>query len=282
MDLDHLYFVLQSQRGVTPSTVRHIHSVIRRALRQAVQWGWIGANPAANATQPRLVKPEITPPDVEQVAEILRVASETDPEFGRLLHIAATTGARRGELCALRWSDIDVGRNSLIIERSIIEVSGGVLEKDTKTHSFRRIALDEGSLEVIEVQREFSRERAVEAGLSLDADAFVFSRMPGGAVPWRPDHVTKCFAAIRDSLGFTGVRFHDLRHFAATRLIAAGVPVRTVSGRLGHANPSTTLMVYSHFLEASDQEAAKVMGGLVKRADPTPNSAKSRSRAKGI
>jgi integrase len=265
MDLDRLYHALMTKRGVTPSTVRHIHSVIRRAFRQAVLWGWNAVNPAANATQPRLVKPDLSPPDVEQVAEILRVANESDPEFGHLLHLAATTGARRGELCALRWRDIDVERASLSIERSIIEVAGGIFEKDTKTHASRRIALDEGSLEAVAAQRQLAHERATALGLIIDSDAFVFSRDPQGALPWRPDHVTKAFAVIRDSLGYRGVRLHDLRHFAATRLIAAGVPVRTVSGRLGHANPSTTLMVYSHFLEASDQEAAKVIGALVKR-----------------
>jgi integrase len=240
IDLDRLYHALQTR-------------------------GWIATNPAVNATQPRLIRPDLSPPDVDQVAEIIRAANESDPEFGHFLHLAATTGARRGELCALRWGDIDVERGSLSIERSIIEVSGGVFEKDTKTHSSRRIALDEGSLEVIELQRQLAHERASAAGLSMDVAGFVFSRDPEGALPWRPDHVTKEFAAVRDSLGYRGVRLHDLRHFAATRLIAAGVPVRTVSGRLGHANPSTTLMVYSHFLEASDQEAAKVMGGLVKR-----------------
>ena len=217
----------------------------------------------------------MTPPDVEQVAEILRAANESDPEFGHFLHLAATTGARRGEICALRWSDIDPERGSLSIERSIIEVAGGVFEKETKTHSSRRIALDEGSLEVIEAQRQLAQERAAAADIGLDNHAFVFSRDLSGAIPWRPDQVTKGFAVIRDSLGYRGVRLHDLRHFAATRLIAAGVPVRTVSGRLGHANPSTTLMVYSHFLEASDQDAAKIMGALVKRGGASPQNPKN-------
>lgn len=274
MDIDRLYHALQANGGATPSTVRHIHSVIRRAFRQGVLWGWVATNPAANATQPRLAKPDVSPPDVEQVAEILRAAGESDPELGHFIHLAATTGARRGELCGLRWRDIDVERGSLRIERSIIEVAGGVFEKDTKTHSSRRIALDDGTLEVIEAQRQLARGRASVAGLRLDVDAFVFSRDPPGALPWRPDHVTKEFGAIRDSLGYRGVRLHDLRHFAATRLIAAGVPVRTVSGRLGHANPTTTLMVYAHFLEASDREAATVMGELVKRGEPTRKSAR--------
>jgi hypothetical protein len=87
--------------------------------------------------------------------------------------------------------------------------------------------------------------------------------------------VTKRFAQVRDELGYGDMRLHDLRHFAATRLMAAGVPVRTVSGRLGHANPSTTLSVYAHFVEASDQEAASVVGKLV-------STSKSNSAARRV
>jgi integrase len=165
-------------------------------------------------------------------------------------------------LCALRWSNIDVKNKSMSIERGIIESTGGIFEKDTKTHASRRISLDPHTLEVLEEQRRLMKERASVAGVKLDNDSYVFSREPGGHTPWTPGWATKRFAVVRDSLGYE-FRLHDLRHFAATRLIAAGSPVRTVSGRLGHANPSTTLRVYSHFVEASDQDAAAIMGGLV-------------------
>jgi len=91
----------------------------------------------------------------------------------------------------------------------------------------------------------------------------VFSHDPGGAVPWAPDHVTKSFQRLRESVGLGAVRLHDLRHFAATSLLAAGVPIRTVSGRLGHANAATTLGVYAHFIEASDQQAANLLAAAI-------------------
>ena len=263
MELDELYQGLTRRIGLSSATVRQAHAIIRRALRQAVMWGWINTNPAANATPPRIVKADLSPPDVDQVGELLRAANDRDPEFANYLHIAATTGARRGELCALRWSNVNIEVGTLTIERSIVEVSGGLLEKDTKTHANRRIALDDDTLAVFEAQRHRAQERASLIGESVSDDAFVFSREPGGTTPWTPDSVTKRFATIRVELGYDNMRLHDLRHFAATRLMAAGVPVRTVSGRLGHANPSTTLSVYSHFVAASDQEAASVMGKLV-------------------
>jgi integrase len=259
--------------GLSPATVRQIHAIIRRAFRQAVMWGWVATNPAANATPPRLVKPKLSPPSATQVDQILRVADEYDPELGHFLHIAASTGARRGEVCALRWNNLDTKRMTLTIERSIAEVPGGLKEKDTKTHADRRIALDKETLEVFESQRAIATDRAKQVGMKIAANAYVFSREPDCLVPWTPGNVTNQFQAIRDSLGFTNMRLHDLRHFAATRLMAAGIPVRTVSGRLGHANPSTTLSVYTHFVEASDQDAALVMGNLRSRPRKTSGPA---------
>ena len=280
IDLDQLYYGLTNRVGLASATVRQIHAIIRRAFRQAVLWGWIATNPAVNATPPRLTKPDLSPPNVAQVAELLHAASEIDPELGNFLHLAATTGARRGELCALRWSNVDSSLKTLTIEHSIIEVLGGIVEKDTKTHTSRRISIDEGTLAVLEAQRNLATERASASGLDLRGDAYVFSREPDGQIAWNPGAVTKRFAILRRTLGFDEIRLHDLRHFAATRLMAAGVPVRTVSGRLGHANPSTTLSVYSHFVEASDQEAANVMGQLVTiggaaRTTPKGNTATS-------
>jgi integrase len=263
MDLDDLYQGLTKRVGLSSATVRQIHAIIRRALRQAVLWGWIVNNPAANATPPRQSKTNLFPPNVDQVGELLKFANLQDPEFAHFVHVASTTGARRGELCALRWSNLDTNLKTLTIERSIIEAPGGRLEKDTKTHSNRRIALGSDTLEILKKQRLIAQEPASQICTKVTDDAFMFSREPDGSIPWTPDSVTKRFAIVRDKLGYNNMRFHDLRHFAATRLMAAGVPVRTVSGRLGHANPSTTLSVYSHFVEASDQEAAKVMDSLV-------------------
>jgi integrase len=268
MDLDQLYLGLTKQVGLAPATVRQVHSVIRRAFRQAVRWGWVSTNPAINASPPRLVKADLSPPDVAQVGKILEMARADDPQLARFLHIAASTGARRGELCALRWSNLNTESQTLTIERSIIEVPGGLAEKDTKTHANRRIALDPGTLDVFEEQRIEMLNFARGASLKLTDDSYIFSREPDGAIPWTPGTVTRRFEMIRHALGYDKIRLHDFRHFTATRLMAAGVPVRTVSGRLGHANAATTLSVYAHWVEASDQEAATVMGLLLPQSKP--------------
>ena len=263
VDLDRLYLGLSNDVGLAPATVRQPHAVIRRAFRQAVRWGWIATNPATNATPPRLVRADLSPPNVDQVGKLLQQASTDDPDLGRFLHVAASTGARRGEICALRWRNLDAKLNTLTIERSIIEIPGGIAEKDTKNHANRRMALDPGTLSVLEEQRRDALKRAAQSGAKLTDESFIFSREPDGLIPWIPGNVTRRFQSLRRALGYDSMRLHDLRHFTATRLMAAGVPVRTVSGRLGHANPSTTLSVYSHFVAASDQVAASVMGDLL-------------------
>jgi len=271
-DLDRLYLGLVNEAGLAPATVRQAHAIIRRAFRQAVLWGWIATNPAVNATPPRIAKSNPSPPDAEQVGALLLKAAESDPELSRFLHVAATTGARRGEVCALRWTNFDAKLRTLTIERSIADLPGGLVEKDTKTHISRRMALDPGTAEVLEEQRSTMSELATESGFRFSQDSFIFSNEPDGLTPWVPGSVTKRFQKLRDALGYDKMRLHDLRHFTATRLIAAGVPVRTVSGRLGHSDPSTTLSVYAHFVQASDEVAAGVMGDLVPRKLPVPTN----------
>ena len=97
----------------------------------------------------------------------------------------------------------------------------------------------------------------------MPEDPFVFSPYVDGSKPFRPDNVTGFFVRVRDSLGLTNVRLHDLRHFTATQLIGANVDIRTVAGRLGHADPSVTLRVYSHVIEERDRAAAEVMGRVL-------------------
>lgn len=261
-DIDRFYLALSSS-GLAPASVRQVHAILHRALAQAVRWGWIGVNPAVNASPPRRRKAEISPPGPEAVIRLISAAEEVDPVFGAFLRLAAATGARRGELCGLRWSDIDDVAGTVVIERSVIEVEARTFVKDTKTHGSRRIAVDRATLAALQVHRQAQKDRALEALVREVADPFVFSRCPDGCQPWHPAQVTKEFIRLRARVGAPDVRLHDLRHYVATRLLAAGVPLRTVSGRLGHASASTTLGVYAHFVPASDQLAAEVLGDLL-------------------
>jgi integrase len=271
-DLDRLYAQLRTSGSASggplaPATVRRIHEIIRRALKQGVRWGWLSTNPAIHATPPRVPKSDVVPPTPENVVRLLELAEAEDPDLAVFLRLAAGTGARRGELCALRWSDIDLDPGTVLIARAMVHGSDGMVERSTKTHSARRIALDADTVAALSKYRARTAERAGECGVGLPEDARVFSFEPNGGTPWRPDVVTNRFNKLRRKAGLDSVRLHDLRHYVATRLIAAGVPVRTVSGRLGHANAATTLNVYAAFVQASDRDAAELLGQMLSGAE---------------
>ena len=274
--IDHFYATLRERGGVggrplSPASIHQVHAILRRALQQGVKWEWIASNPAALASTPRVRQFRVEPPDPIAVMRLIDVASKYDLGFGCFLIVAATTGARRGELCALRWSSIDMEAATLFITGSVVEGPRSKLfEKDTKTHGSRKIALDQLTVAALQAHYLRCELQAKQCDSILNRDAFIFSPDPDGRRPTAPNDVTKAFMRLRDRVGMESVRLHDLRHFAATRLLSAGVSVRTVSGRLGHANASMTLGVYAHFLEVSDREAAQTLGLMI---TPSPTKA---------
>lgn len=141
--------------------------------------------------------------------------------------------------------------------------SNGRVEKDTKSHQARRIAIDPATLAALEMHRVDLVRRADELGATLDVDALLFSADDHRQRPWRPDVVTNRFLRLCRKTGVSGVRLHDLRHFVATNLGAAGTPIATISARLGHRDVATTLNVYSHSLPAADRAAASTLGDLL-------------------
>jgi len=210
---------------------------------------------------------------VAEVRTLLGLCDGTHDDLGSLIYVAVTTGCRRGELCGLRWSDIDLARSTLVVARAISDVPGEVSVKDTKTHRSRRLALDPSTVEVLRRQRTRAVERAELAGVALGADAYVWSQSLDGAAPYRPGRVTAAFVSLRRRAGLDHVKLGSLRHFAATTLAGSGVGVRTIAGRLGHANPSVTLRTYAHFLDVADREAAAVMGELASSLTSLPSPA---------
>jgi integrase len=269
-DLDRCYRLLievgRSRGPYAPATVRRVHGIIRRALTQGVRWGWITHNPAIDASPPRVPLNELKPPDPAQVVRVFNLAREVDPDLATFIMLAASSGARRGELLALRWIDLDLDGGRLSIERGIVRVGEDLVEQGTKTHQSRRISLDAGSIANLRAHWGRMTERAAVAGTVITSEGFVFSHAVDGSTPWHPDSTSRAFRKICQRAGVTGIRLHDLRHYVATRLLAAGVDVRTVAGRLGHRNPSTTLNVYSHFVPEADREAADALGRIFKEA----------------
>jgi integrase len=177
--------------------------------------------------------------------------------------VLAATGCRRSEVLALRWTDVELATGELRVRRALAIVDRKVIEKDTKTHQARRIAIDPATLAALETHRLQIEDRARELNVPLGHDALVFSSDDYRQKPWRPDVVTNRFIRLCRKAGMSGVRLHDLRHFVATNLGAAGTPIATISARLGHRDVATTLNVYSHSLPAADRAAASTLGELL-------------------
>jgi integrase len=261
-NLDALYGAMKNA-GKSPKTIRNHHAIIATALHQGVRWGWVRSNVAELAKPPRVTQSRVTSPSLQVVREVIEAAERRDPRLAPLLMLAALTGMRRGELCALRWSDVDLNVGTIDVTRSLVVAPSGLIEKSTKTNRGRAVALDPVGIALLTQHRSKTKQWISQAQSELPENAFVFSPFVEGTTPFRPDNVTSFFIRVRNEVGAPTVRLHDLRHFTATQLIGAGVDVRTVAGRLGHSDPSVTLRVYSHALEERDRAAAAIMGQVM-------------------
>jgi integrase len=261
--LDHWYTRLR-QSGVGTARIRRIHQVVANALAQAVRWEWIPVNPAKSASPPPVAaRKAIKPPSLDDAAHLFAEAERADPEFALFLRLSLSLGARRGEICGLRWDDIDLDDHTIHIQRAVVAPKAGVQIKTTKTGAGRRVTVPQVVAADLRAHRRRCQERALAVGLRLADDAWVFSLDPDSGSPWRPDLVTHRFDRLRKAAGLEHVTLREFRHAHATQLIAAGVDISTVSNRLGHARKSTTLDRYADWLPAADRGAADVMDRLL-------------------
>ncbi|WP_207223704.1 tyrosine-type recombinase/integrase [Pseudonocardia sediminis] len=125
-------------------SIRIVHAILSGAFQRAIRWGWIAVSPVDQVEPPSVPRPNPNPPTAEEAAEIMKDA-EGDPDWSALIWFAMTTGARRGEICGLRWADIDLDRGVVVLRSSIGQIAGDVWEKDTKTHQHRRVTIDPGA-----------------------------------------------------------------------------------------------------------------------------------------
>ena len=259
-DLDRLYHAILAE-GRAPATVRQVHAIIRRSLRQAVLWGLIDNNPAERVQPPSLGQHEIVPPSTADVRRLLEVADRTDPLIGLYLRLAATTGARRAELCGLKWSDLDGA--TVTVRRTVSAIRGIHAEAPTKTRSVRQIVLPPDMVAGLERRRRFVRAQCMQVRTAIDDGWWVFPLGEPWAVrPWPPDGASARFARVRTAAGVT-MRLHDLRHWSATTLLDAGVSLVSVAARLGHADGTTTMKVYGHRTQRADEESAEIMAKML-------------------
>jgi integrase len=266
--LDALYEMLLDHgrvdgRGLAPKTVLNIHQVLRAALGDACRRGLLTRNEALLAHPPVLRARVSNKPaawNASQLATFLFAS-----RWHRLwpaIYLAATTGMRRGEVLGLRWGDIDIDASRVSVHRTLVAIAYETAESTVKTrHSRRVIDLAPDTVAVLGAWRQ----RRVEEGGRIEPDDIVFARADGNGL--HPHTLSQAFERLAARSDQPVIRFHDLRHTHATLLLKAGVPLKVVSERLGHATPAFTMAVYQHVLPGMQAEAAGIFADLIRRSD---------------
>ena len=248
------------------STIRNIHSILSGAFDAAQRWEWTDRNPADSAKPPtvtRKKRPATLPTDVVKVIEQARSTGQRD--IALYVWLAAITGVRRGELCAIQITDFDLRNGVIHVAFNYVVKGGKKLRKDTKTHQDRWLAIDPVTCALIPLIQETIDEATntlTKVGVTLPASAYLFSNDPAHAQPWNPDWVTHRVTDLARATG-VGLDIKGMRHYAASQLLAAGFDLGNTAARLGHSGGgATTLKHYADPVSEVDRRAAAYLAQL--------------------
>jgi len=242
--------------SLSPNYIGVMHAVLSIALGRAVRLGIIPSNPAAACDLPRKTRGVMACWNESQIKAFLLAAQ--DDEHHALWVLALTIGLRRGELLALKWPDIDIDKGTLTISRTMTTREDGsyfIADEPKSTSSRRTIKLPMICIAALRRRRALQNQRRLQLGEVWSADEAVFDNGVGAHYAY-PHGIGRKFRALSQSTGLAPIKFHGMRHSAATAMLRNGVPVHTVSRILGHANASITLNVYAHVLSDAQQDAA--------------------------
>lgn len=259
--------VAKSQ-GLEPKTVRNIHVVMNLALQDAVRWGYLPANPAEHAIVPRpksrsAKKDEAVTWTLEELARWLAVALED--RYSGMWCLVASTGMRRSELAGVERAMLDLEAGTLASEDTRVVVAGRVYESDGKsTAGNRDIALDPFTVKQLRVYVAMIDREREALGDSYPEHDYLMTGPEGR--PLHPDTITARFNRLVDRAGVPRIRLHDVRHTYSTLAIDNGQNIKLLSQRIGHADTSVTLKIYTHRTAGADRPVADHMGGLIEAA----------------
>ena len=254
--------------GLSKRSVLHAHRVLSQALKHAVEKGHIWRNPCDMVRAPRISRASIEVPNPETVINILEKAKNTlhYPAF----HLLTYTGARRGEICGLRWDDVDLLNKRISIKRSAVTMKGkGVVMCPPKTETGKRnIAIDSYTVDVLRAHKGTQLVQGLELELPHSNLEYVFTDALGQ--PLDPYVLTNTWRRLMSAMDITGVRLHDLRHFHASLLFRSNTHPKVVQERLGHSTISITLDTYSHSIPSLQRDAADTFAREMHQIDSSP------------
>jgi len=248
-------------KGVSARTVLLTHSVLHKALNQALKLGLIGRNPAQAVSRPKVSHKEMRVLTSDQARTFLSAAEST--RYQALFHLALHTGMREGELLGLKWEDLDWVTRQLQVKRQLQRMSGkGLVFAEPKTAAGRRtIVLSKSMVEKLREHMDNQNQVRQQAGEKWQENGLIFPTTIG--TPMAARNMYEDFKKLLKRIGLPVIRFHDLRHTAATLMLQQGVHAKIVQERLGHADISMTLNTYSHVLPSMQEEAAEKLDELL-------------------
>lgn len=245
------------------SSMYDYYKIINVMFNQAVYNGLLSENPNLRANKPKKEKSEQKFYDLDQVKKLLSCLENECIKYKALITLALDSGARRGEIVALKWSDLDFDTGSLKIDNSLKVVKGVVDEKKAKTNSSNRIIyLCGATLDVLREYKEWQNICIKELGKNWKNENRIFTDELGGYM--NPGTCYKIFTKITEKYGLEHIRFHDLRHTSASVLIHKGINVKAVSQRLGHSSINITNDIYAHTFESAKVESAIAFNEIIK------------------
>ena len=253
---------LKTGGGLSAKTVRYVHTIIHKALADAVDLGLMNVNIADRAKPPR--------PKARESKEIKSWTADElrcflDLVQGHRLeaawHVASFTGMRRAEVLGLRWRDLDLDAARLSVRQTLVSVGYEIVKSTPKTHQARTIDLDSGTVKRMRSHRNRQLEDRQEWGGDYEENDLVFCKENGS--PIHPHTFSQAFERIVARSGLPKIPLHGLRHTHATVGLALGVPAKVVTERLGHENVAFTLKQYAHVLPGMQAEAAKLIASAV-------------------
>jgi integrase len=261
------YFRRLKADGLAEASVRQIRALMHRACRLARKWsGGVLPNPIADTELPTWAldeRDEVRAPSLDEVRTLIATADRLDPSFAAVLRLVAATGMRRGEVCALRWNDIDLSAGTVRISQSVVAAKGGAILKSPKTRaSIRTVAIDSDTGSILRRLELAQRSLAMACGLTLEPESFLFSSEPGGMIPPHPDAMSHTFATVRTKGKVAAdVHMHSLRHFHATVLD----PVISEAQKQTRLGWSTVKMArhYTDSVPEEDRRAAAHVGKML-------------------
>ena len=269
-------FSCTSTDTLSASSQRHYHLMLSSMFSTAVRWQLMDANPCERVTPPKLVEQDVEFLDETGISDLLAALPDAPVQLSVITQLALFTGARRGEICGLRWSDIDLDAGVMAINRNLSYIAhkGTIFDYPKTKKSRRCIKLSDDCIALLKDYKQWQmRERlkvgtfwqrtiTIEGGKLVKND-LLFTKPDGK--PIDPNVVSSWFPVFLREHGLSPCRFHSLRHSNAALLIAAHVPATTVAGRLGHAQVSTTTNIYAAMIRSSDAAAADALGNIFDR-----------------